>query len=51
MDALYLPEPGVAAGVRPHFVTRAAHGMMWDNPEGFVAAVKAALTYRGEGDT
>ena len=33
----------VAAGVRLHVVPDASHGMMWENPAGFVSAVKAAL--------
>jgi pimeloyl-ACP methyl ester carboxylesterase len=33
----------VAAGLRLHVVPRATHGMMWENPDGFVAALKAAL--------
>ena len=36
-----------AAGVRLFWVPRASHGMMWENPDDFVAAVKAAVTYRG----
>jgi len=36
-----------AAGIRLYWVPRAGHGMMWENPEDFVAAVKAAVTYRG----
>ena len=32
-----------AAGVHLHTVADAGHGMMWDAPEGFVAAVVAAL--------
>ncbi len=31
-----------ACGVELHVVAGAAHGMMWENPEGFVTAVKAA---------
>jgi pimeloyl-ACP methyl ester carboxylesterase len=36
-----------AAGVRLYSVPQAGHGMMWENPDGFVSAVKRALTYRG----
>jgi pimeloyl-ACP methyl ester carboxylesterase len=32
-----------ARGITYHVVPGAAHGMMWDEPDGFVAAVKAAL--------
>jgi pimeloyl-ACP methyl ester carboxylesterase len=33
----------VSAGVRLHVVPGATHGMMWENPDGFVAAIRAAL--------
>ena len=32
-----------AAGIRLHTVAAATHTMMWDNPDGFVAAVRTAL--------
>lgn len=34
----------VGAGVRMLVVPRAGHGMMWENPGGFVAAVRTALS-------
>jgi pimeloyl-ACP methyl ester carboxylesterase len=33
----------VAAGVRLHVVPAASHGLIWENPDGFVTAVRAAL--------
>ena len=33
----------LAAGIRLSFVPGATHGMMWDNPRGFVTAVEEAL--------
>jgi pimeloyl-ACP methyl ester carboxylesterase len=37
----------VAGGVRLLTVPEAGHGMMWENPAGFVAAVRAAVTSSG----
>jgi pimeloyl-ACP methyl ester carboxylesterase len=33
----------LASGVRCHVVPGAGHGMMWDNPDGFVTVLTAAL--------
>lgn len=37
----------VAGGVRLRSVPEAGHGMMWENPPAFVAAVRAAVTSSG----